>query len=103
LEALDMTIRNSLVMVTGDHAAAAVEAAFTLAEQSRGHVTGLHVTGDTVMNMPSIIEGMTERQIVTEFERMRSRLDTSGNDGARDVHGGLRATWRRARGGAGSH
>jgi nucleotide-binding universal stress UspA family protein len=72
-----MTIRNSLVMVTGDHAAAAVEAAFTLAEQSRGHVTGLHVTGDTVMNMPSIIEGMTERQIVTEFERMRSRLETS--------------------------
>lgn len=74
-----MTIRNSLVMVTGDHAASAVEAAFTLAEQTRGHVTGLHITGDAVMNMPAIIEGMTERQIVQEFEGMRERLQRSEN------------------------
>ncbi len=69
-----MAIRNSLVMVTGDQAGSAVEAAFVLAEQSRGHVTGLHVTGDVVTNMPPIIEGMTERQIVREFESMRERL-----------------------------
>lgn len=79
-----MTIRNSLVMVTGAQSDSAVEAAFTLAEQSRGHVTGLHVTGDVVMNMPSIIEGMTERQIVLEFETMRERLQASENT-ARDM------------------
>lgn len=72
-----MAIRNSLVMVTGDQSASAVEAAFTLAEQSSGHVTGLHITGDVVTNMPSIIEGMTERQILVEFETMRERLATS--------------------------
>lgn len=72
-----MTIRNSLVLVTGNQATSAVEAAFVLAEQARGHVTGLHVTGDAVMNMPSIIEGMTERQILQEFEAMRERLETS--------------------------
>lgn len=72
-----MAIRNSLVMVTGEHSSSAVEAAFALAVQSRGHVTGLHVTGDVVTNMPAIIEGMTERQIVREFETMRERLSLS--------------------------
>ena len=66
-----MTIQNSLVLVAGDYAASAVEAAFMLAEQSSGHVTGLHVSGDPVLNMPTIIEGMSERQITTEIHQAR--------------------------------
>lgn len=69
-----MAIRNSLALISGESAESAAETAFLLAEKSGGHVTGLHVTGDAVLNMPAIIEGMTERQIVREFETMRERL-----------------------------
>lgn len=74
-----MSIRNSLVLVSDGEAEPAIETAFMLAEKSRGHVTGIHVTGDAVLNMPAIIEGMTERQIVREFETMRGRI--SGQEG----------------------
>ena len=78
-----MGIHNSLVLVPDSEAEAAVETAFLLAEQSQGHVTGVHVTGDSVLNMPPIIEGMTERQIMREFEGMRERLTGLERDAQR--------------------
>ena len=69
-----MAIRNCLVLVSGDGAEPALEAAFLLVKKSGGRVTGLHITGDAVMNMPVIIEGMTERQIVREFQNMHERV-----------------------------
>jgi nucleotide-binding universal stress UspA family protein len=110
-----MTIRNSLVLLNGEHAAAPVEAAFLLAEQTQGHVTGLYVTGDAVLNMPSIVEGMSERQIIREFEASRNRqqeaessankvfLDACARHGAAVVEKpapmpGVTASWRKAEG-----
>lgn len=72
-----MTFHNSLVLVSGEHAASAVEAAFLIADRSRGHVAGVHITGDRVLTMPRIVEGMSESQVMREFQAMRDRLETN--------------------------
>ena len=106
-----MAFHNSLVLVTDGHEASAIEASFILAKQSRGHVTGLHVTGDVTQQFPSIVDGMSERQIAKEFQVMRERLaraETSAHaafTAACDRHGatlvdeavptdGVTASWR---------
>jgi nucleotide-binding universal stress UspA family protein len=70
-----MAFLSSLVMASSAEAESAIDVAFQLATRSNGHVTGLYVSGDPVSNMPSVIEGMAERQIITEFQKTRDRLE----------------------------
>lgn len=74
---LKMAFLSSLVMAPGADAASAIDVAFQLASRSNGHVTGLHVSGDPVDNMPSIVEGMAERMIIQEFQKVRDRLENN--------------------------
>ena len=74
-----MVMRNTLVLLSADETGSAVEAAFQVSDKSRSHVTGLHVVGDAVLNMPQIIEGMTERQIVQQFDRSREQATETEN------------------------
>ena len=72
-----MAFLSSLVLASGSDAASAVDVAFQLAARSNGHVTGVHVSGDAVSNMPSIVEGMAERQIILEFQKVRERAENN--------------------------
>jgi nucleotide-binding universal stress UspA family protein len=74
---LKMAFHSSLVMASGADAASAIDVAFQLAKRSNGHVTGLHVSGDPIANMPSVVEGMAERMIIMEFQKARDRLETN--------------------------
>ena len=74
---LKMSFRSGLVLASGVDAASAIDVAFQLAARSNGHVTGLHVSGDPISNMPSIVEGTAERQIIMEFEKARDRVETN--------------------------
>ena len=72
-----MGFLSSLVMASGPDAASAIDAAFQLASRSNGHVTGLHVSGDPIANMPSVVEGMAERQIIVEFQKAHARVESN--------------------------
>ncbi len=72
-----MVMRNTLVLLSGDQKGAAAEAALLVSDKSRSQVTGLHLIGDAVLNMPPIVEGMTERQIVQQFAKSRSDAEAA--------------------------
>ena len=66
-----MVMRNTLVLLSGDDTGSVVEAAFQVSDKSRSRITGLHLSGDAVFNMPAIVEGMSERQVRQQFDRAR--------------------------------